>query len=215
MKPVLPTLALLAVALAACADRGADDAATPATTPPVVDQPFEDVPPATAPQAMPLPAATEPAAGAMPAAGAITFAGFGPAGFGADAEAVRQAWGSELDGLPAQDVACYYLAPPIEPGSGYAVAFMIEDGKFARIDVARAGISAPGGGGIGMSAERIESLYPGLQRQAHKYVEGGEYLRVTDPGGGDGVLVFETEDGAVDEWRIGVPPQVDYVEGCS
>lgn len=215
MKLVLPTLALLAVALVACADRGADDAAAPAATPPAVDQPVEDVPPATAPPTAPAPAATESAAGAMPAAGAIAFAGFGPAAFGADAEAVRQAWGGELDGLPGQDVACYYLTPPIEPGSGYAVAFMIENGKFARIDVARAGVSAPGGGEIGMSAEQIESLYPDLQRQAHKYVEGGEYLRVTDPEGGDGVLVFETEDGVVDEWRIGVPPQVDYVEGCS
>jgi hypothetical protein len=30
------------------------------------------------------------------------------------------------------------------------------------------------------------------------------------------VLLFATDaDGRVNEWRIGVPPQVDYVEGCS
>ena len=41
-------------------------------------------------------------------------------------------------------------------------------------------------------------------------------LRVADPGGGNGALVLELDkDGRVDEWRIGVPPQVDYVEGCS
>ena len=31
-----------------------------------------------------------------------------------------------------------------------------------------------------------------------------------------GVLLFETNaEGNVASWRIGVPPQVDYVEGCS
>ncbi|HWI23748.1 MAG TPA: lectin, partial [Lysobacter sp.] len=33
---------------------------------------------------------------------------------------------------------------------------------------------------------------------------------------GKGVLVFETDAaGKVTAWRAGVPPQVDYVEGCS
>lgn len=215
MKLALPTLTLIVLAMAACADRdrdrGADDVT--ATPPAVSDQPSGDVPPATAPQPTPAPdAGAEP----LPAGGAISFAGFGPAAFGADAEAVRQAWGGELDGLPRQDTACYYLTPPIEPGSSYAVAFMIENGTFARLDVARAGVSAPGGGEIGMSIEQISALYPGVQQQNHKYVEGAKYLRVEDPAGGDGVLVFETEaNGVVDEWRIGVPPQVDYVEGCS
>ncbi len=217
MKLAAPkwTLLVLVLTLTACADRGADDDAA-ALTPPVLDQPIEDVPPATAPPGTPMPLSEDEDSGAMPAEGAITFDGFGPARFGDDAEAVRQAWGGELDGLPGQDVVCYYLAPPIEPGSSYAVAFMIENDGFARIDVARTGIDAPGGGGIGMSAEQIEALYPQLERRDHKYVEGGQYLRVVDPDGGTGVLVFETgADGVVDEWRIGVPPQVDYVEGCS
>ncbi len=220
MKLALPTYALLALALTACADRGADDNSV-APAPPVLDQPAEDVPPATVPPGTPMPsdnpmAPRDTDTGAMPAAGTIGFEGFGPARFRADAEAVRQAWGSELDGLPGQGDVCYYLTPPIEPGSSYAVAFMIENNAFARIDVARANIVAPGGGEIGMSAEQIEALYPQLERRDHKYVEGGHYLRVVDPDGGAGVMVFETEaDGVVDEWRIGVPPQVDYVEGCS
>lgn len=215
MKPALSMLALLVVALAACTDRSPDDAnMAPATTPPVIDQPAQDVPPATAPPGTQMPPTDN--GGAMPAAGAITFKGFGPAKFGSDAEAVRQAWGGELDGLPQQSEACYYLSPPIEPGSGYAVAFMIENDKFVRIDVARVGISAPGGGEIGMSADKIASLYPDLEKRNHKYVEGAHYLRITDPDGGDGVLVFETDvDGIVTDWRTGVPPQVDYVEGCS
>lgn len=215
MKPVLCVLAI-ALTLGACADRDADDLA-PAPTP--VDATGVA---AAAPQANPSPppqpsSSAAPASGeAMPAAGAIDFDGFGPAAFGADAEAVRQSWGSELDGLPKQSDACYYLAPPIEPGRGYAIAFMIEGGAFVRLDVAREGIAAPGGGEVGMDAAQIESLYPGLESRQHKYVDNGQYLRVADPDGGNGVLVFEVgADGVVEEWRIGVPPQVDYVEGCS
>ncbi|TQC57293.1 lectin, partial [Pantoea dispersa] len=33
--------------------------------------------------------------------------------------------------------------------------------------------------------------------------------------GQSGVLVFETDAaGKVVAWRVGLPPQVDYVEGC-
>ena len=45
-------------------------------------------------------------------------------------------------------------------------------------------------------------------------MDGARYLRVTRAGS-EAVLVFETDEaGRVQEWRIGLPPQVDYVEGC-
>ena len=96
-------------------------------------------------------------------------------------------------------------------------AFMIEDGKFVRYDVGNDKEVAPGGGSVGMSADEIAALYAGrIEEQPHKYVEGGKYLRIKDGDGGNGVLVFETDAaGKVTEWRVGVPPQVDYVEGCS
>lgn len=214
-------LAALAWTLVACngAPVDAPVAAVPAggeapsSAQPLPDQPAETVPPATAPPGTqwPLPPDT-----VLPAAGTITFSGFGPASFGADAEAVRQAWGGELDGPPGQDGSCHYLIPPIEPGQGYAVAFMIEGGRFVRIDVDSQSIAAPGGGAVGMDVAQIESLYPALERRAHKYVEGGHYLRIVDPAGGNGVLVFEAgADGIINAWRIGVPPPVDYIEGCS
>ncbi|RZA22649.1 MAG: lectin, partial [Lysobacteraceae bacterium] len=68
----------------------------------------------------------------------------------------------------------------------------------------------------GMSLDEIRKLYPGAEEQPHKYVEGGKNLRIKDSGGGNGVLVFEIDAaGKVSAWRVGVPPQVDYVEGCS
>ena len=64
-------------------------------------------------------------------------------------------------------------------------------------------------------ATQIEVLYPGIEQQNHKYVEGGHYLRA-GADSGEGVVVFETgADDVVTEWRVGLPPQVDYVEGCS
>jgi hypothetical protein len=152
-----------------------------------------------------------------PAAGAITFEGFGPAAFGADQEQVRIAWGRDLEAAPPGAATCYYLMPQPPPAGGYRIAFMIEDGRFARIDVRAVDIVAPGGGNLGMNAEEIEALYPGrVEERPHKYVEGAKYLRIPDAAGGKGVLLFATDaDGHVSEWRIGLPPQVDYVEGCS
>ena len=77
-------------------------------------------------------------------------------------------------------------------------------------------IAAPGGGRVGMTAAEIHALYKGVAEQKHKYVEGAMNLRAMDPDGGPGIAVFETDAGGkVTAWRVGVPPQVDYVEGCS
>ena len=66
-----------------------------------------------------------------------------------------------------------------------------------------------------MAASEIAAIYPGrIEERPHKYVDGAKYLRVTRDGS-EAVLLFETDaQGRVEEWRIGLPPQVDYVEGC-
>ncbi|MGJ7901664.1 lectin [Lysobacter sp. 1R34A] len=214
---VLPAL-LLCLALSACqreaaGPNGATDASTASTasTPPANDQPAEDVPPATAP----APAATPPA---TPAASdtLARFDGYGDLRFGMSAEEARKAWGGELKGQAAADSGCYHLTP-IWTRNPAEFAFMIENGKFVRVDVGNDKETAPGGGKRGMSADEIRKLYAGrIEEQPHKYVEGGKNLRIGDAAGGAGALVFETDAaGKVTAWRIGVPPQVDYVEGCS
>lgn len=216
----LPISTLLALALAACAgerDAAGTDAGAIDIAPD--DQPYEDVPPATAPAGTAMPAA---APGPIPAEGAIGYAGFGPARFGADREAVRIAWGKDIKAdTPSEPGGCHYLVtqtgPQPRPATGYGLGFMIEGDRFARIDVDSADIAAPGGGRVGMGAGEIRARYAGgIEEQPHKYVDGGKYLRISDPAGGSGVLVFATDAaGTVTQWRIGVPPQVDYVEGCS
>ena len=221
MKLVLPMLTLLVLALAACSDersgeRADKQADTAAVAVAPIDQPDDDVPPATVP-VVPASAATPPT-GPVPADGAIGYAGFGPARFGANEEAVRMAWGKDIKAdTPSEPGGCYYLFPQPRPQAGYGIGFMIEGDKFVRIDVDNADIAAPGGGRIGMGADEIRARYAGrIEEQNHKYVEGGKTLRIKDAAGGNGVLLFATDAaGKVGEWRIGVPPQVDYVEACS
>ncbi|MGN6154006.1 MAG: lectin [Lysobacteraceae bacterium] len=196
-------LAVALVVAAGCRERAmpaAADAAPPA--------------PAPAPAAEPI-AMPQTPAGPAPASGTLTYAGFGPAAFGADAEAVRMAWGKDLTGAPAEPGGCHFLASAPRGATPPPVAFLIEGGKFARIDVATPDLVAPGGGTVGTPASRILALHPDAQSMPHKYLEGARTLRVANPAGSNAALVFETDaQDVVVAWRIGVPPQIDYVEGC-
>ena len=213
MRLTLPILGVVAVALAACTGR---DSANPETETPAApsEQAATEVPPATAPAtAMPAANPAPPEQGPMPAPGTIGYAGFGPAKFGVTAEQVRMAWGKEMVGGPGEPGSCYYLYPQPRPQNGYRIAFMIEGDKFVRVDVDTAGIAAPGGGEVGQSIDEIRKRYAGAEEQPHKYVEGGKNVRHKDASGS--VVLFETDAaGKVTEWRVGLPPQVDYVEGC-
>ena len=76
--------------------------------------------------------------------------------------------------------------------------------------------AAPGGGKVGMRAAELQKLYNNaLQASPHKYTDG-KYLSIAASGIAPTKLVFETDaQGVVTEWRVGLLPEVDYVEGCS
>jgi hypothetical protein len=141
--------------------------------------------------------------------------GYGPLQLGTDAEQLRLAWGGELQGEAAADGGCYYLHP--DDAAQPPVAFMIEEDSFVRYEVEQGTQAAPGGGHIGMTLTQLQQLYPRAEApQPHKYDTGAHYLRVPVADGGQTVLMFEVaSDGTVQRWRVGLPPQVDYVEGCS
>lgn len=210
IRPV--ALAVLAVMVVAC---GEDRSASPSESP------------APAPaESAPAPEPAEPASDAVmsdtetPAeTEEVTgFHGFGPAKFGDDEESVRISWGRpmEFDRIATEAAPCTYLRPDPAPSDEFAIAFMFENGRFVRYDVAGSQYEAPGSGRIGNTLEALESLYAGrYTHQPHKYIEGGKNLIVDGPAGSDAKLIFEIgADGMVTAWRIGVPPQVDYVEGC-
>lgn len=212
-KPIVTASVLLV--LAGCRDRA--ELPSPASEAAAPVAPAGETATATHPPAAPLPEGAGSGAGMLPASGTITFNGFGAAAFGATGEDVRKSWGKDMAGPPGEAGGCYLLvpAPRGEAESPLRFAFMFEGDKFVRIDVRIDAIPAPGGGRVGMPAEEIERLYPGLQAMPHKYVESARTLRAKDPAGGVGALVFETDaKDVVAAWRIGVPPQVDYVETC-
>jgi len=148
-----------------------------------------------------------------------SFSGYGEVKFGIAAADMAKAWGGELKELgKGENVSCYFMTPAWVKNSA-EFNFMIVDGKFVRFGTESARFLAPGGGKVGMSTAEINALYAGrVEKQPHHYVDG-QYLRIKDSGGGNGVLIFETnakgDAATVTEWRVGVPPQVDYVEGCS
>ncbi len=190
----IPLAMLVALALGACGAPSSDPAPAAAST----------AAPATA-------AAAEPQARDTPRTPA-RYDGYGDVRFGMDEAAFRAAWQGKLQGRDGQ--ACFYLWPQrVKVPADFA--FMFEHGRFVRYDVGTAKQAAPGGGKVGMRAGQVRELYPHVTERPHKYVPGGKYLRV-EHAGGNGVLVFEIgADGRVDSWHAGVPPQVDYIEGCS
>lgn len=169
--------------------------------------------PAAAEPAAPAPVSA-PAGAAPVAASDADWQGYGAAQLGIDAEQLRTVWTGELQGDAAADGGCYYLSPAAHSEGG--PFFMLEGGKFVRYDVRGGATVAPGGGKIGMDLAQLQVLYPQAEPlQPHKYVEGGKVLRVPATDGSQGVLVFELgADGKATLWRVGLPPQVDYVEGC-
>lgn len=200
MSRSLP-LSLLVLALVACnAERPAGEAQEPATPPPS-EQP--------APTPVPTP---------DPGSGLARYDGYGDMRFGMTEVDARAAWGGDLNGDASGAAAdeCHYLTPISSPVPSH-FAFMFDGGKFVRYDVGNDKEVAPGGGRRGMSADQIRSLYAGrVEESAHKYVEGGKYLKVAANDGSAGKLVFATDAaGKVTEWHAGIEPQVDYIEGCA
>ncbi len=226
---LLPAVLAMTLVLAACGREAGTDASTasqtPSDAPTATDAPASEapVPPATPTAATPEEAPAVPPVdeSATPAGteGPTGFHGFGPARFGDDEESVRIAWGRPLafDRELEPGDTCAYLQIDPRPEDGSGIAFMIEEGKFVRYDVSTTDYEAPGGGRVGMERSALESLYHGrFELAPHKYIEGGHTLRVAGPDGSESALVFELDaSGQASEWRIGLPPPVDYVEGCS
>ena len=205
MKRYLILAAAVALALAACKRETVAEAPVAAVDPA----------PAASPEVAPV-ATGEPVATVDPASQA-SFSGYGDMKLGSTVEAAKTAWAGELqESTPAEGSTCHYLMPKwVSKASEFG--FMVEEGKFVRYDVGTDKEIAPGGGKVGMVVEQLMLLYgSSLQSAPDKYVEGGKVLTITAPDGSPAKLVFQVDGvGSVTGWRVGLPPQVDYVEGCS
>lgn len=215
----IPTALLVALFAACTADREPRPEiidVTP-TEGQVDDQPAEDVPPATAPEAPADPDGMPPAAAPDGDRNLARFGGYGDIDFGTAEAEMAQAWGGELKTLGKDmNAQCFFMTPSWNKVPA-ALSFMIGDGKFVRYGTENAVLVAPGGGKIGMTKAEIGKLYANVVAEPHKYSDG-EYLRIKDAATGN-TLIFETDakgdDAKVTEWRVGMEPHVGYVEGCA
>ena len=205
MKRYLILAAAVALALSACKQE------TTVEAPMAAADPAPATPPVTEPV---VPA--EPAVVVAPASQA-SFTGYGDMKLGSTLEQAKTAWAGELqESKPAEGSTCHYLMPKwVSKASEFG--FMVEEGKFVRYDVGTDKETAPGGGKVGMSVEELQKLYGGALKGApHKYTQGGQYLSMDAGDVAPTRLVFEVDAaGKVTSWRVGLSPQVEYVEGCS
>jgi hypothetical protein len=89
-------------------------------------------------------------------------------------------------------------------------SLMFVDGKLARIDVRRRGLSFQGIS-VGATEAEVRVAFPKLRVEPHKYTNG-QYLNVKlSPTTG---VVFETDKTKVTRFRLGTYPAVEFVEGC-
>lgn len=208
MQTRLLTAAVLTALILPACDR--DRASNPDM--PVQEPATAPMAPAPAPVDAPMPT-QDPAP--KPPVGDATYSGYRALKFGMTADAMKAAFGAELTGAPAAGETCYYLSPKGAKAQN-ELAFMVENGKFVRLDVGTDAEIAAGGGRVGMSKAELQGLYVGrIEEQPHKYTDG-KYLRIRADDSSKSVIVFETDaSGQVTSWRTGVEPQIDYVEGCS
>lgn len=145
--------------------------------------------------------------------GTITVEGLCGVTFGMSAEEAMVAHAAglhEMGGAGGQPESCYYLGP--DPDN-YDIGYMVVDGQVQRIDIRAPGVSTSEGVQVGMQAGEVEGIYPNLERAPNKYTDRDNLIVGL---GGDTKLVMETdENGNIAAYRIGVPPAVDYVEGCA
>lgn len=138
----------------------------------------------------------------------VSFKGFGPVKFGMTVREAEKALKMRLAEEQTSE-ACHYASNEKELRGA---AFMVIDGKVARVDVYDA-YRTDRGARIGMSEAEIRSLYPGIQVEPHHYDPTGHYLVVTSADGQTGI-VFETDGKVVTDFRAGQREPVGYVEGC-
>ncbi len=117
---------------------------------------------------------------------------------------------------------------PINPECHYVrfehpagpLTLMIVEGEAARIDVSSmgpegitTGPSLPNGVGLGSPVADISAAWGDkVETRPNKYGVGTDYIVTLSDAKG---LVFETDAGKVTSYRVGRPPEVHWVEGCS
>jgi hypothetical protein len=154
----------------------------------------------------------------LTAASRLSLEGVGPVRVGMTLSEASAAAGVpiRLQDIPAGP-ECRYAYPEGAPGLGREVAFMVLQGRIARVDVGGA-VRTVSGIGKGSTEAEVQATYPGRIRvEPHPYTRNGRYLVYVpaDAGLRHLSMIFETENGQVQRFRAGLADPVAFPEGCS
>lgn len=106
----------------------------------------------------------------------------------------------------------------VRPKNRYIRAsFMLTEGRIARVDIWKRGISTVSGIRVGDSERSVRRRFAGrLRVTPHEYTSGW-YLEFVPKDRVDRTrrVIFETKNGRVSYIRAGRLPEVRYIEGCA
>jgi len=136
----------------------------------------------------------------------VSADGFKGVRLGMTLDEARTAYGAALlatDGLAPGQARCYHVSPAYRSG---AFAFLLVEGRIARIDVFAPGPVTAEGVGVGSSAADVQRAYAGRVREV-------PYFLTVEPRAGFAIR-FETDGEAVTQYRAGAPSDVQSIQGC-
>jgi hypothetical protein len=144
----------------------------------------------------------------------VTLRHVGPIWFGMSIAQAEAAVGERFG--RTDDEECHYIRTSGMPA---ALRLMVEGGRIVRADIDSSNIHTRSGAAVGVTETQVRALYPGkIRTEPHKYTgPEGHYLVYTPREVRDRRyrLVFETDGQHVLNYRVGLRPAVEYVEGCS
>lgn len=142
---------------------------------------------------------------------------FGPIRFGMTIRQASAVLGEsiQLDSTGYSE-GCAFIAPKAAPPG---TAFMVIDTVIVRADIDTTGTSTHAGAHVGSTEDQIRREYPGrIRTEPHPY-DGPEwhYLIYSSDLKADSAfgMIFETDGVRVRNFRAGLHPNVDVIEGCS
>ena len=141
--------------------------------------------------------------------------GYGPIAIGMTIPEASKALGVELkypQDIDIKNEPCYYVYPNGKPD---LIGFMIEKSIITRVDVSSKGYYTDSGIQIGDKEAEIFKKYPQkkISEKIHPYLgKDGKYIMINTSE--KNRIIFETEQGTIISFRVGIIPSVDYIEGC-
>ena len=143
----------------------------------------------------------------------VSATAFGPIVFGRTTAEVGRALREDIT-PPSARRDCAIITPRALPSG---TRLMVVNDTVVRVDVRRGITATAAGVRIGDSEASVLAKYTGrVAVTPHKYTgPTGHYLTVTPADGGVARIVFETDGATVTQYRAGVLPAVEFVEGCA